>query len=83
MKRPAIANIPEPTPETSFTERARVAKKKALSVGSKAVRKSYSLTQEDVSYIEKLALELGMERGKSMNDSEALRTIIDQHRASR
>ena len=82
MKRPVIANIPDPTPETSFTERAKIAKK-AHPPGSKAVRKSYSLTQKDVSYIEKLALELGMERGKSMNDSEALRTIIDQHRASR
>ncbi|NJN46008.1 MAG: hypothetical protein HC808_05465 [Candidatus Competibacteraceae bacterium] len=80
MKQPQIANIPDPTPETSFSERAKEAKRKQTKSGAKAVKKSFSLTADDVSFIEKLALKLGQKRGKSMTDSEALRTIIEFYR---
>ena len=80
MKKPQIAAIPDATPETSFTERAKVAKKKEAKPKGKAVKKSFSLTKTDLDYVEKLALKLGQKRGKSMSDSEALRAIIEHHR---
>jgi len=46
----------------------------------KTIKKSHTFTPDDVSYIEKLALKLGQKRGKSMPESEALRTIISEHR---
>ncbi len=79
MKQPKIASIPAATPETSFTERAKVAKKIEKSGGG-AVKRSYSMQSKDVNYNEKLALKLGQKRGKSMSSSEALRTIINDHR---
>lgn len=80
MKKPVIANIPDATPETSFTEHTKVAKKRISVARKKAVRKSYSMAADDVSYIEKMALKLGQKRGKSMTESEALRVIISEHR---
>ncbi len=81
MKRPVIANIPDATPETSFTEHTKVAKKKISAARKNAVRKSYSMATDDVSYIEKMALKLGQKRGKPVSESEALRTIINEHRS--
>jgi len=80
MKKPKIAAIPDATVDTSFTERTKAAKKKAANPKGKAVKKSFSLTETDLTYVEKLALKLGQKRGKSMSDSEALRVIIQHHK---
>lgn len=77
MKAPQIAAIPDATPETSFSERTKIAKKTAAA----AVKRSFSLGPDDATYIDKMALKLGQKRGKSMTASEALRSIISDHRA--
>lgn len=80
MKKPDLAAIPDPTPETSFAERAKAAKKDAVRKKSVAVKRSFTLLPEDDKYIDQIALKRGMERGKPMSASEALRHIIDEHR---
>lgn len=80
MKAPVIAAIPEATPQTSFTEKVRQAKK-TNSVSERAtVKRSFSIGADDADYIEALALRLGAKRGKTMPVSEALRAIINDHR---
>jgi len=44
-----------------------------------AVKKSFTLYPRNTAYVDKLALKLGAERGKSMNASEVMRLIIDEH----
>jgi len=80
MKAPVIAAIPEATPQTSFTEKVRQAKKVGPSATSGAVKRSFSIGADDADYIDSLALKLGAQRGKTMSVSEALRTIIADHR---
>ena len=80
MKAPVIAAIPEATPQTSFTEKVRQAKKASPPVTGGAVKRSFSIGADDADYIDSLALKLGTQRGKTMSVSEALRTIIADHR---
>lgn len=79
MKSPKIVEIPDATPETSFSEQTKLAKK-THRTGAMAVKRSFSMQPEDAAYIEKLALKLGQKRGKSMSSSAALRAIIHDHR---
>ena len=79
MKSPKIASIPEATPETSFTERAKVAKK-ATKDKQQAVKISTSVHPDHVAYINKKALKLGKQRGKTVSTSEALRVLLDEHK---
>ena len=79
MKSPKIASIPDATPETSFTEKAKVAKK-ALKKKETAVKISTSVHPEHVEYINKKALKLGKQRGKTVSTSEALRVLLDEHK---
>ncbi len=82
MKAPKIAAIPDATTETSFTKRADKAKKIEKS-GAPMVQKSFTISPNDVAYLEKQALERGQKRGKSMNASEALREIMSEHRGQK
>ncbi len=80
MKAPIIATIPEATPQTSFTEKVKQAKKANSPVTRGVVKRSFSISADDADYIDSLALRLGVQRGKTMSVSEALRTIIADHR---
>ncbi len=82
MKAPLIATIPDATPETSFTERAKKAKKTANSGGA-MVQKSFTISPEDVAFLEIQALDRGQKRGKSMNVSEALREVLTEARGQK
>ncbi len=85
MKKIELEEIPEATTETSFTERAKVAKKKVKSPANdkqKAVKISTTIFETHVDYIDKKVLSMMKKRGKSVNNSEALRAIIDEHRAA-
>lgn len=80
MKAPVIAAIPEATPQTSFTEKVRQAKKAGSPITGGAVKRSFSIGVDDADYIDSLALKLGAQRGKTMSVSEAVRAIIADHR---
>ncbi len=80
MKVPLLADIPNPTPETSFNERAKVAKL-FEKTGGAVLKRTFSLLPGDSEYVDAMALKLGQERGKPVNASSALRAIIEQHRA--
>ena len=82
MKAPKIAAIPDATPETSFTERAKAAKKTQKN-GAPMVQKSFTISPDDVAFLEKAALDRGQKRGKSMNVSEALREVLGEARGQK
>ena len=84
MKSPELAEIPEPTPDASFNERAKGVKDKAAKKPkSKAgVKLSISVHPDDETYINNLAMKLGKKRGKLMSASEAVRVMIDHHRTN-
>ncbi len=46
-------------------------------------RKTYSIPQQHVDYINQLAIQLGQIEGKPVSSSGALRTIIEQHSKQR
>jgi len=46
-----------------------------------AVRKTFSFSKSHLDHINAVAMNLTNERGKPVNASEALRVIIDQHKA--
>ena len=82
MKAPKIAAIPDATPETSFTERAKAAKKDKKK-SEAMVQKSFTISPKDVDFLEKQALSRGQKRKKSMNVSEALREVLAESRGQK
>lgn len=49
----------------------------------KSFRKTYAFEAEDIEYINSIVVELTNLQGKGVSASEALRTIIRQHKAAK
>ena len=58
-----------------------IAGKPTTTAKAEAVRKTFSFSQSHLDHINTVALELTNEQGRPVNASEALRAIIDQHKA--
>ena len=87
MKKPNLQTVQTGQQKTASTEQPNKptseSKKARKSEGEKVVKRSFSLLPDHNAYIEKIAIDEGRKRGRSMNASEALRLIIDKARGQK
>jgi hypothetical protein len=76
MKAPDIKDLAQVDQKSTF--RKKVEEVKAES--EKMTKKTFSITENDLDYVNDIALQLGQERGKVVSASEAFRIIIKEHR---
>ena len=74
MKAPKLADLQAVQNNNDFTAAVEAAKQRASGV----IRKTYSLEQRHEDYINAVAASMSQARGKPVNTSEALRTIINR-----
>jgi hypothetical protein len=74
MKAPKLADLQTVQNSNDFTAAVEVAKQRASGV----VRKTYSLEQRHEDHINAVAASMSQARGKPVNASEALRSIINR-----
>jgi len=79
MKAPNLRNLANPTIKPVFEKAVQQAQANA----SEIKKKTFSLEQRHIDYINKIGLELAQQRGKTMPASEALRLILEQHEGQR
>lgn len=79
MKKPDIKSLDGLTPDDAFTQTAQAESDK----GQKAAKKTFSLQQRDIDYINAQAVIMAQEVGKVVSASEALRYIIQRDRSAR
>ncbi len=79
MKKPDIKSLDGLVPDDAFTQTAKVESDKA----QKVVKKTFSLQQRDVDYINSQAVIMAQDVGKVVSASEALRYIIQRDRSVR
>jgi len=74
MKAPKLKDLGTSMPDDEFSKTVEEQAEKA----SASVRKTFSLQQLDMDYINAQALKLSQKAGKVVSASEALRTIIQR-----
>jgi hypothetical protein len=79
MKAPNLKNLANPTIKPAFEKAVQQAQASA----GEMKKKTFSLEQRHIDYINKIGLELAQQRGKTMPASEALRLILEQHEGLR
>ncbi|SHE20405.1 hypothetical protein [methanotrophic endosymbiont of Bathymodiolus puteoserpentis (Logatchev)] len=79
MKKPELKDLGGLVPDDDFSQTAQIESNKA----QKVLKKTYSLQQRDLDYINAQAVMMSQEAGKSVSASEALRYIIQRDRSAR
>ncbi len=77
MKAPQLADLSETTTNDPFSQ--AVAEQKARA--SLVIRKTFSLEQQHMDYLLKVATEAMQTNGRTVSASEALRIVIERDRA--
>lgn len=77
MKRPNVLDLNEVQTPDKFVEEVAEVKKQSAQLD----RKTYTLAKSDTAYINTQAVKLSQQRGKAVSASEALRSIIHEHKA--
>ncbi len=75
MKAPELKNLAEVTEQPAFEKAVQQAQTKA----GEMKKKTFTLEQRHIDYINKVSLDMSQQRGKVMPASEALRLILEQH----
>ena len=75
MKKPNLKDLAAPKQPSTKRDIVKPAK-------VEAVRKTFSFSQSHLSHINTMAVNLSKVEGRPVNASEALRAIIDQHKAT-
>ncbi len=75
MKAPDIKDLSKVKQTSTFKKKMDEIKAQS----EQMTKKTFSMTQSHLDYINKIALQLGQERSKVVGASEALRLIIEQH----
>lgn len=78
MRRPKLIDLEDTKEGESFEASARQHNKDERK--PRSISKSFSLTEEDLSYIHELAMKIAVESRKPVKASAALREIIEFHR---
>ena len=76
MKAPKLTDLAKPK-QSSATARNDASEP----VKAEVVRKTFSFSQSHLNHINTMAVNLSKKEGRPVNASEALRAIIDQHKA--
>jgi hypothetical protein len=76
MKAPKLTDLAKPK-QSNTTAKNDASKPTKVD----AVRKTFSFSQSHVNHINTMAVNLSKKEGRPVNASEALRAIIDQHKA--
>ena len=76
MKTPKLTDLAKP--KQSNTTVSDTLKPEKV----EAVRKTFSFSQSHLNHINTMAINLSKKEGRPINASEALRAIIDQHKAT-
>jgi hypothetical protein len=79
MKAPELKDLSSAAPQDAFSKKVESVQASLKEQTEEMQRKTFSLPQQHIDYINRLSLEIGRERGKSVSASEVLRRIIDEH----
>jgi hypothetical protein len=75
MKAPKIQDLNKIEQKNTFATKIEAVKTESEQIS----KKTFSLHQAHLNYINSIALEMGQSRGKVVGASEALRIILEQH----
>ena len=75
MKTPKLTDLAKPKQLNTVSDTLKPEK-------IEAVRKTFSFSQSHLNHINAMAISLSKKEGRPINASEALRAIIDQHKAN-
>lgn len=78
MKAPNLKNLAQTTTKPAFEQAVQQAQTSA----GEMKKKTFTLEQRHIDYINQKSLDMAQQRGKTMPASEALRLILEQHQGS-
>ena len=78
MKAPNLKNLAKPTVKPVFEQAVQQAQVRA----GEMKKKTFTLEQRHIDYINQISLDMSQQRGKVMPASEALRLILEQHQGT-
>jgi hypothetical protein len=78
MKAPNLKNLAQTTTKSAFEQAVQQAQTSA----GEMKKKTFTLEQRHIDYINQKSLDMAQQRGKTMPASEALRLILEQHQGS-
>lgn len=79
MKAPVLERFDAKQTKKSFAGKVQASTEQR----KKVVKQTFSISTADADHIQSIALKMGIEEGKTVSASKALRSIIDFHRAQK